>query len=158
MRSYRCKWTSSTHFSFLFLLPSFALHIPSSPISLFLRGLSGGFLTKSVSTARVAYTLRGAPESTPLEQQHRSDVMRCEILGSGIFLAGFLVWNLDNMWVSILLRLSLLGDTLCLIKLVGRMLFFFFFLLLDFVIRSRTSRKLLAYPSRLSSKVMPGGI
>lgn len=61
------------------------------------------------STVRVYQTVRDAPNSTPQEQQHRSDIMRLEVVGSSIFITGFLIWNIDNLFCD---QISVLKQSL----------------------------------------------
>ncbi|KAH9819674.1 ceramidase [Melampsora americana] len=51
-----------------------------------------------LSTVRVYHTVRNAPDSTPAEQQNRADALKLEVMGSAIFLSGFLIWNIDNIF------------------------------------------------------------
>ncbi|CAH7670845.1 ceramidase [Phakopsora pachyrhizi] len=51
-----------------------------------------------LSTIRVAITLRNMPQLTIQDQRNRKDAMKCEFIGTGLFLTGFLIWNIDNLF------------------------------------------------------------
>ncbi|KAG0151996.1 hypothetical protein CROQUDRAFT_650577 [Cronartium quercuum f. sp. fusiforme G11] len=44
------------------------------------------------------FTLRDGLYTTPQEKRNRADVIQCVVRGSTIFLGGFLIWNIDNIF------------------------------------------------------------
>ncbi|MBW0515580.1 hypothetical protein O181_055295 [Austropuccinia psidii MF-1] len=59
--------------------------------------VSYGFI-QLLATIRVAYVIQSLPNASNAERRNRSDVIWCETFGTGIFLLGFLFWNLDNLF------------------------------------------------------------
>jgi len=51
-----------------------------------------------VATCRAAYIVHIAPEKTYREQRNKADAKRYILTGSAIFLLGFLIWNIDNLF------------------------------------------------------------
>jgi len=62
-----------------------------------------------VGTCRVAYIVHTAPERTNQEQRNKADAKRYILTGSAIFLIGFLIWNIDNLFCD---RISQLKEHL----------------------------------------------
>jgi hypothetical protein len=52
-----------------------------------------------VATFGTFYAIRTAPEKTYREQKNKADAWNYQLLGFFTSLAGFLVWNIDNMFV-----------------------------------------------------------
>ena len=53
-------------------------------------------------TARGAYLLRVSPTSALLERETKSKIARLYQRGAGMFLLGFLIWNIDNLFCDTL--------------------------------------------------------
>ena len=53
-------------------------------------------------TARGAYLLRVSPTSARLEPETKREIARLYQRGAGVFLLGFLIWNIDNIFCDTL--------------------------------------------------------
>lgn len=67
-----------------------------------------GFI-QLVATFRAAYTVRTAPERTYREKRNKADATRYTLMGAVLFLIGFLIWNIDNLYCD---RISQLKEHL----------------------------------------------